>query len=69
MYAIKISINLDRYSAEQIIDLYNQGVITLSEIRESNRHVTTFGDELSKWLYSQEKILRNEASEAGTVIA
>lgn len=64
MTTVKTTINLVRYNAQQVIDLYNKGLITLQEIRESNRHLTTFSDELSRWLRIHEKTEGNEEKTA-----
>jgi len=52
---IKIKINLDRLAPSEVIELYHQGVITLDEIRESDRARTCFGDELADFLWSEGK--------------
>ena len=52
---IEISINLDRYNTEQIINLYKQGVISIKEIKNSGRIRTLFSDDLAKFVHDQEK--------------
>jgi len=58
---ITYKINLNRYSPSEIIDLYEDGLLTLEEIVSSGCIYSTFGSELREYVYnhmeSQQKLL------------
>lgn len=47
---LKVEINLDRYSPNEIIDLCEQGIITVQEIIDSKRASSEFGNDLKNYI-------------------
>lgn len=57
---ITLKINLDGYFPNEIIDLHQQGIVTLDEIVASGCIHSCFGPKLSDYAYSQQKLLYDQ---------
>jgi hypothetical protein len=51
-YGVTYKLNLDQFSPSDVIELHQQGIITMDEIIESGRPWNTFGDELKEYVYA-----------------
>jgi hypothetical protein len=51
---IKYDISLELYDAETIIDLIEQGIVSIEEVRRSGVEYKFFGDKLSNYLWQKD---------------